>query len=162
VVCHACCRSARGRRWHRRCLFSLPNGQLSLQEALLAPSTSTSLLSISALDAAGFGASFQGGCCALHHGTELILVAPRCAASYTVHAPRGAIATAVTAGAPVNTRHRRLGHAGGLSALHSLCSMAWPQASLPRLHTCENCVISSVKHARWPSCAARHFVHLRA
>jgi hypothetical protein len=93
-------------------IFSLPNGQMLLQGVLLVPSTSTSLLSISALDAAGFSELFQGGCCALHDGTELVLVAPRCAGSYTVHAHRGTIAAAVPAHAPVATWHRRLGHAG--------------------------------------------------
>jgi hypothetical protein len=55
-------------------MFSLPNGQLPLQEVLLVPSMSTSLLSIIALDEASFSAWLRG-CCALHHGTELVLVA---------------------------------------------------------------------------------------
>jgi hypothetical protein len=73
---------------------------------------STSLLSFSALDAAGFSALFQGGCCAVHYDTELMLVEPRCDGSYTVHAPRGASAVAVTAHTSAATWHPLLGHAG--------------------------------------------------
>jgi hypothetical protein len=58
-------------------LFDLPNGQLLLQEVLLVPSMSTSLLSISDIDTAGFSALCQGGCCPVHCGAELVLVAPR-------------------------------------------------------------------------------------
>jgi hypothetical protein len=85
-------------------LFGLANGQLLLQEVLLVPSMSTSLLSISAL----FGCLAQRDCCAVHYTNEL--VAPRCAGSYTVHAPKGAAAAVVTAHAPATTWHRR--HAG--------------------------------------------------
>jgi hypothetical protein len=64
---------------HHDALFDLPNGQLLLQEVLLVPSMSTSLLSISDIDAAGFSALCltRGRCCPMQYGAELVLVAPR-------------------------------------------------------------------------------------